>query len=365
MKTNPFKFGTVVEEPYFTDREDEIFRISSFIKGANHLILISPRRFGKTSLIRKVLKSSDRKYLYLDMQLVLSTDDFASQLLKRIYRLFPVQKLKGYIKSFRVIPSIAMNPVTGETEISFKPGSKDLKPLEDVLNLIEKLGTEEKKIIVVFDEFQDIFRIQSGLDRSLRSIMQIHKNINYIFMGSSESTIREIFEKKNSSFYRFASIMPLGKISPVKFTLFLEEKFRQIAGQYTEITKSVLDITGSHPYYTQQLAFTVWEILNRHHFTPDIVEKAANEIIQSHDNDFERLWNSLNGTDMMVLAGMAASNKSPLSDEFSKLFGTGAASTVFSTLKRLTGKGILIKEGSVYIIDDPFFKRWIVFRRQI
>ena len=168
IKENPFKFGTVVDGYYFTNREDELVKISSFIKGENHLILISPRRFGKTSLIRKVINESGRRYVYLDMQLVISAEDFASQLLKRIYSIFPMQKLKGYIKSFRLIPAVVINPITGEAEIYFKPGSKNLAPLEDVLNMVEKLGADGKKIVVVLDEFQDIFRIHTGLDRLLR-----------------------------------------------------------------------------------------------------------------------------------------------------------------------------------------------------
>ena len=126
MKDNPFKFGTVVDGEYFTDREDELTQIGSYLNSENHLIIISPRRFGKTSLIRKILKESERRYVYLDMQLVISEEDFAAQLLKRIYRIFPMQKLKGYIKSFRLIPTVNLNPVTGEAEITFKPGSKDL-----------------------------------------------------------------------------------------------------------------------------------------------------------------------------------------------------------------------------------------------
>jgi AAA+ ATPase superfamily predicted ATPase len=365
MKENPFKFGTVVDGDYFTDREDELVKISSFIRGENHLILISPRRFGKTSLIGKVVRESNRLNIYLDMQLVISAEDFAAQILKRIYRIFPMQKLKGYIKSFRLIPSVIINPVTGEAEISFRPGSKDLDPLEDVLNMIEKLGSESKKTVVILDEFQDIFRIHSGLDRLLRAVMQNHKNINYIFMGSNESMIREIFEKKSSPFYRFGSLMTLGKIPAEKFSVFLEDRFSVITKQHKFVTDAILRITDCHPYYTQQLAFTVWELYSRTADDAGIVEMAANEIVQSHDNDYERLWNSLNRTDMMVLAGMSVSEISPLSDEFSRLYGTGAVSTVYSTLQRLTQKGILIKEDSVYTPDDPFFKRWIVFRRQI
>ena len=363
MKTNPFKFGSVVDGPYFTDREDEMERIASYLNGENHLILISPRRYGKTSLIRKIVNESKRNYVFLDIQIVLSVEDFASQLLKKVYRIFPVQKLKSYIKSFRLIPVVNINPVTGEPEISFKPGSRELTPLEDVLNLIEKLGTDKKKIIVVLDEFQDIFRIDKTLDRFLRSVMQNQRHINYIFMGSSESMIREIFEKKSSSFYRFGTLMTLGKIGKDKFTLFLKEKFADITDKSKELSQEILGITDSHPYYTQQLASTVWELLVRFGFSSGIVETAANEIVQSHDNDYERLWNNFNRTDMMVLNGMSASYVSPLSDEFSRLFGTGASSTVFSTLQRLTHKGIILKEGSVYNIDDPFFKRWIVLRR--
>jgi hypothetical protein len=364
MKTNPFKFGTIVDGVHFTDREDEQVEIGSYLKSENHLIIISPRRFGKTSLIKKILRESGRRSIYLDMQLTISEADFASQLLKRVYSIVPMQKLKGYIKLFRLIPSVILNPVTGEVEISFNPGSRDLAPLEDVLNLIEKLGKAEEKIIVVFDEFQDIFRINSGLDRMLRSVIQNHRNINYVFMGSSESMIREIFEKKNSPFYRFGTLFTLGKIPEEKFHLYLEYNFTGFVKEAGTISNAILKITRSHPYYTQQLAFMVWELLNRNGYTADIVEIAADEIVTGHDNDFELLWNTLNRTDMVVLAGMSSADISPLTDEFSRLYGTGAASTVFSALQRMVRKGMIIKEGSVYFIDDPFFRRWIKYRRK-
>ena len=144
----------------------------------------------------------------------------------------------------------------------------------------------------------------------------------------------------------------------------MEERFDGITDQKKEISESILSITDSHPYYTQQLAFTVWELFNRSWQGTDIVGMASDEIVQSHDNDNERFWNSFNRTDMMILTGIASGNISPLSEEFSRTFGSGASSTVFSALQRLTGKGILIKEGSAYYIDDPFFKKWIIMRRQ-
>jgi len=364
MKTNPFKFGTIVDGSYFTDRVEEMAVISSYLKSHNHLILISPRRYGKTSLLRKVIAGSERTFICLDLQMVISADDLASQILKRIYRIFTFQKIKGFIKAFKLIPTVTMHPVTGEAEISFRPGSKELSPLEDVLNLIEKLASPNKRIIVVLDEFQEIFRINEGLDKLMRSVMQNHKNINYVFTGSSESMIREIFEKKSSPFYRFGTLMTLGRIAPENFIPFLEEKFAAITKNGREISESILKISGSHPFYTQQLAFTVWELITRNGFSKEIAETAADEIVRSHDNDFERLWNSLNRTDMTLLTGIATSDVSPLSDEFSRIFGTGATSTTFSTLQRLLHKGLIIKENGAYDIDDPFMKRWIVVRRE-
>jgi AAA+ ATPase superfamily predicted ATPase len=364
MKENPFKFGTIVDGAHFTDREEELEYISSHLKSENHLIIISPRRFGKTSLIRKILNESDRKHIYLDLQVVLSEEDFAAQLLKRIYRIFPFKKISSFIKSFRLIPSVIMNPVTGEVEISFTPGSRDLAPLEDVLGLIGKLGKEDEKIIIVLDEFQDIFRINSGLDRMLRSVIQEHKNINYVFMGSSESMIKEIFEKKESPFYRFGTLYTLGRIPKEKFRLYLEYNFTGKVEDAAALSSEILKITSSHPYYTQQLAFTIWEQISRNGYSEGIAELAADEIVRSHDKDFELLWNTLNRTDMMVLAGMSSSDLSPLSVEFSRLFGAGAVSTVYSTLQRLVKKGMVIKEGTTYWIDDPFFGMWLRGRRK-
>jgi hypothetical protein len=175
--------------------------------------------------------------------------------------------------------------------------------------------------------------------------------------------IREIFERKNSPFYRFGTLMRLEKISREKFLSFLEDRFSPVSDKKKEISENIIRITDAHPYYTQQMAFTVWENLTRTGYQEKIVDIAADEIVRSHDNDYERIWNSFNRTDMLVLAGLAAGGQSPLSDEFSRRFGTGAASTVFSTLQRLNRKGVLLKEDSVYRIDDPFFRLWIIYRR--
>lgn len=360
---NPFKFGSIVEGHYFTNRKEELRKIKSILSSDNHLIVMSPRRYGKTSLLNKAVKMLNRPFISLDLQLVTTPEDYAAQLLKRVYRVYPFEKIKQLIKHFRIMPVLTINPLTNETEISFQSSSSHLFPLEDVLGLIERIGTRKKKPVVLFDEFQEIKRIDKKLDKHLRAVLQYHKNVNYVFIGSQESLIREIFEKKNSPFYHIGLLYPLSKIPRKEFHSYLSKRFKRITQDGDKIANEILDFTLSHPYYTQQLAFSVWELLKEDTSIEYPIKTAVLEIIQHHDIDYERLWNTLNRIDMKILIGMSFSDSSPLSKEFSKQFDTGAGSTVFSSIKRLTHNGIIIKGEKIYQIDDPFFKKWIQVRR--
>ena len=117
------------------------------------------------------------------MQLITTSQDFASQLLKRVYRVYPLQKIRDLIKNFRITPSITLNPATNEIDVSYKTLtlSSEHTAVEDVLNLIESLGASKAKPVVILDEFQEIKRIGKNTDRILRSIMQHHQNINSHF----------------------------------------------------------------------------------------------------------------------------------------------------------------------------------------
>lgn len=363
MPDNPFKFGSIVNDPYFINRKDEIIKVKNVLKSSNHLILISPRRFGKSSLIFKVIGQLNRPVISLDMQLITSLEDFSAQLLKRVYRIFPFEKIKQYIRNFQIIPSVAINPVTSEVDISFQPGMSTLPMIEDVLNLIEKLSNQKKKIIVALDEFQEIIRIEKGFDSKLRSVIQHHQNVNYIFLGSQESLIKEIFEKKKSPFYHFGLLMPLGKIPCEEFLDYVEKGLRLVTNDHKELSEEITRFTGCHPYYTQQLAYLVWDLKSRKRGVSSPVDQAIDEMVQNHDIDYERLWNSLNTTDKKILIGLSLSQLPPLSEAFNQKYRIGASSTTYSSLKKLMVSGFIIRNEKTYEIDDPFFSYWLKKRR--
>jgi len=315
---NPFKFGSVVDDPFFTNRTDELVKIQDILNSSNHLIMISPRRFGKSSLIKKAVKHSNRNILLLDLQLINSVEDFAAQYLRRIYRIFPYEGIKQFIRNFRVIPTLSLNPVSNEMEVSFQTTQPDLPLLEDVLNLLEQLSSPTRRSIVILDEFQDIMRLGNDIDRKLRSILQHHQNINYVFLGSQEAMMREIFEKKKSPFYHFGLLFPLSKIDKEHFKTFIITGINNVCNNSDTIADEILNFTEGHPYYTQQLSYTTWNILNQNRGKVYPVEQAIVETIQTHDFDYERLWATFNNMDKKTMVSLSQRNTNILIGPLSK-----------------------------------------------
>jgi AAA+ ATPase superfamily predicted ATPase len=359
--SNPFKFGPIVSDDYFTNRHVEYEKLSQIMESSNHIIMIAPRRFGKTSLVNKVVSHTNRPVLWLDLQLLTNTGDFAAQLLKQLFKKYPFEKVKYMVGHFRIVPTLSVNPVTNNVEVGFQPHVDSFVHLEDVLNLIEKLGEEKTRPIVVFDEFQELLSLDKSLDKRLRSIIQFHKNVNYVFLGSVETMMKQIFENKKSPFYHFGQLITLDKIPYSDFYDFLQNRFAVVTEKAPELAEKILEFTHCHPYYTQQLAFHIWVSLEQAGYSENIVNKTIEDIILLHDNDFERLWSHFNNTDKKVLIELAFEQKNLLSAPV--LYkNTIASSTIFSALKRLTEKGILIKTEK-HEIDDPFFTNWIVNKR--
>ena len=349
---NPFKFGTIVEEEFFTDRVMEVAYIEQFVKSANHLILISPRRFGKSSVVAKAMKQSGRKHITVNLQQVTSVSDLSAKLLKEFFKLHPLERVRHLITHFRVIPTISTNPLTGSMDVSFQPGVDGTMLIEDVLTLIENAHSEQDRIIVVLDEFQETIDLAPKFDKQLRSVMQNQKHINYILLGSQESMMTDIFENKKSPFYHFGEMMRLGKLPREDFHQYLSQRFAACYPEsHAEIADTILNYTDCHPYYSQQLAANVWQIGMLQPETTDPVKTAIGHIVTTHGLDYERLWMNFKRTNKWILQRLA-SNK-PLQS------GEHRTSTIYSALKRLQKDGYVIYSDR-YEMEDPFFKEWII-----
>ena len=350
-KENPFKFGTIVEEEYFTDRVKEIAYICQFLESPNHLVLISPRRFGKSSVVAKAVKQSGRQSIALNLQKVMSLADLSAKLLREFFRIRPLERLRHLITHFRMIPTVSTNPVTGAIDVSFQPGVDGMVLIEDVLTLLERSYTAKERLVVVLDEFQEIRDISPNLDRQLRSLMQEQKHINYILLGSQESMMTDIFEDTKSPFYHFGELMRLGKLPHDDFREYLVARLGPVFHEKSaEIADRILDYTGCHPYYSQQLAANVWQIGMLQPGIQDVVQVAITQIVNTHGLDYERLWMNLNRTNRWILQQLATGKNLQS--------GEHRTSTVYSALKRLQKDGVVIYSDH-YELEDPFYRQWI------
>ena len=349
---NPFKFGTIVEDEYFTDRIEEVKYIIQFIQSPNHLVLISPRRFGKSSVVAKAISQSGRKSITVNLQQITSVSDLSAKMLREFFKVHPLERVRHLITHFRIIPTISTNALTGTMDVSFQPGVDASILLEDVMTLIENAHSESERIIVVLDEFQEILDLDSRLDKKLRAIMQNQKNINYILLGSQESMMTDIFEKKKSPFYHFGELMRLGKLPREDFHKYLSDRLSNcFPNQNNELADNILDYTSCHPYYTQQLAANVWQIGVLQPDKDDVLATAIDRIVTTHGLDYERLWMNFNRTNKWILQRLASNGVLQTGEQ--------PTSTIYSALKRLQKEGYVIYTER-YEIEDPFFREWIL-----
>lgn len=364
---NPFKFGNVVTGEYFTNRENEIKEILSEVKAGQHIVLMSPRRYGKTSLVNEAMKASGVKWFRLNMELIADEVDLANYYVRDALSLSKFKKIKHYLKNLKIQPYIQIQPTTNEISVSFSAETRNISTLlSDTLQLPETIAKSmKKKIVIVFDEFQEIRRISPGLERKMRGIFQYHQNITYIFIGSQESMIREIFQNKKNPFYKFGRHISLHKIAEPEFSDFVIKRFSSQKIDAREIVKDILKFTDCHPYYTQQLCHEIYILSEKKTLTKGIIKRGADQITKEHHADYSRWWNSLTNTERKVIIGIASGNYSPTSQEFIRKHGIKSASTSGSVVSKLITLGTLVKKNGEKIkIEDPFWKEWILKNRR-
>lgn len=362
---NPFRFGNVVTGQYFTNREKEIKEIAAEIEAGQHVVLMSPRRYGKSSLVNEVMKSSRVKWFRINMELISDEVDLANYYVKNALSLSKFEKIKHYLKNLKVQPYIQIQPETNEISVSFSAEKRNISTLlSDSLHLPEEIAKSMKqRIVVVFDEFQEIRRISPMLERKMRGIFQYHENITYVFIGSQESMIREIFQSKKNPFYKFGRHITLDKINETAFTAFILKRFSTQKIDASKIVKDILIFTDCHPYYTQQLCHEIYILSEKKPLTHDIIYKAVDQIVTEHHADYSRRWNSLTNTERKVIIGIVSGERNPTSQEFIKKYGIKTASTSGSVVTKLFAVGTLVKTNVGIKIEDPFWAKWILRNR--
>ena len=246
--------------------------------------------------------------------------------------------------------------MSANVDVSFVPDVDGAVVIEDALRLIDSLSSKENRTIVVLDEFQTIMEFEKGLDKKLRSVMQELTNVNFVILGSQESMMADIFEKKKSPFYHFGNLIRLKRIPYEDFEEFIEQRLQSVvsdAKTRTQVARNILNFTHCHPYYTQQLAAEIWQLLRfgEERDAGTVMNTAVDQIKSNHDIDYERLWLKFSLTERKILATLARNEK------VANIVGQ-RTSTTYSAISKLVRGGYVVKDGG-FSLEDPFFAIWI------
>ena len=269
---SPFKFGTAVTGEQFTNRTEEIERLHSNFGNLRPTVIISPRRMGKTSLVKQAVDQylengldHGVRFCFIDMYKARDEDEFysifATSLIKSTSK--KLDDWLNNVKSFlgNIVPRIMLGS-DPQTEFSLSFDYKGQASYEEVLDLPEKLAKKYNvKLIVCLDEFQNLEHFKDPLlfQKRARSAWQHHEKSSYILYGSRNHLMSNLFQNQSMPFYRFGDMMFLERIDPGKLAAYLMEGFTRTGKKITsKQADSVVSLMGSHPYYVQQMADILW-----------------------------------------------------------------------------------------------------------
>jgi uncharacterized protein len=269
-------------------------------------------------------------------------------------------------QGLRIRPTVTVDPDDGSLSFSFDASAapEDIDAtLEHLLRLPAELAAERgRRVALVFDEFQEVVDIDRGLPRLMRSVFEEQPEVAHVYLGSRRHTMRRLFSDENEPFWRSAKLLELGVIDPAKFAPFLDERFRMTGRTIAAATvQRLLEITGGHPYATQELAYFLWqETPRRRQATTERLRVALDKVLRSEHAHFSLVWERAAGGQRQVLQALAREEGAPLSMDFRRRHGLAAASSVQKALATLEREELVARvEGSVRIVE-PFLREWIL-----
>lgn len=359
---NPFQSTGIVKDPAFCNREREQREIRKYIENSQNILLYSHRRYGKTSLIFKVFSGlKNVSGVYIDLFGTTTIDDFLKNFLrgisaveKRASRLNRI--VRETLSSIGV--NITLDTLTGSPTITpvVHAREKD-RALEEVFAVLRKLS-KKRKLAVAFDEFQEIADYGGDpFEKRLRSIIQQHTDVSFIFAGSQRHMITQMFRDSNRAFYMMAANYPLKRIEPNDYVHWIE-------GLYAKDGRSISPSTigdvvwrcENHPAYVQEFFFWLWD---ERKVTKEIIDGVERRIIERQIAEFSAEWEALTINQKRALKLVASSGGNNLftADKLS-MHGFRTASQLSTALQGLVSKGLLDRNEE-YKIYDPLFRRWL------
>lgn len=366
---NPFSVSAYLGPDYFCDREKEKQQLIQNLQNGSSTTLVSIRRIGKTSLLHHVLCQlpTGWKGIYVDLLETENMNQFLNALTSAIIRSVPEKTNLGrvfwnFIKSMR--PVISFDSLTGAPQAGF-----EIKPAEVENNITALFGfleKQESKFVIAIDEFQQILNYpESNTEAWLRTRIQQLKNVFFIFSGSRQHVINEMFSLPSRPFFRSSLFMELGKIESDLYCDFIVNQFNAYKKEISPaIASEILEWTNGHTFYVQQVCSRVFSSAKQV-VSSDQWKQQAHLLLKEQETLFFTFRNMLTNAQWQLLKAIACEGKvyQPTAKGFLEKFRLGTSATVLRSIKTLQDYELVCNlndaNGMAYFsVNDVFFQRW-------
>lgn len=377
---NPFVYGEVVPAAAFVDRTEELDRLVRDLDAGQKVFLISPRRYGKSSLIRQALRAMARSGALTAEVTVASYSSYLSFLEGYTRALLGMQAgwerartwLRDAIGSAK--PEVRVEAgISGAVGLSVSFPSvrsgRDLSKLAvDVFALPQRLADgRRRKVVVALDEFQAIRGFDGGsVEHTVRAAVQHQRSVGYVFAGSEPSLMERMLGSKRP-FYKAGPVMRLDKIPPEVFAAFIDSRFTRTGIRPQEgLGTAVVDLAGNLPYDVQRLAHETWDdvrAIGRRRVGVDDLHRTLRRLLSEQEIMFEAVWQRLTMAQRATLrAVVLADGRELLSADLRERYRLGGASTVQASLHALVREALIAREQDRYVVVDSLMREWIARR---
>jgi AAA+ ATPase superfamily predicted ATPase len=369
--TNPFVTGGYAGPEYFCDRQDEVKQLLQAISSKRNVTLISLRRMGKTGLLKhtKHLLEQTKKpaaIAYIDLMPTMNGNEMLNVLSTALLRLKRNEKnfferIMSVLSTLR--PGITYDSLTGQPSLTLKIETpEDIQMgLDNLMHFIKEI---KQDLVFMLDEFQQISRYpEKNMEQLLRSIVQSHPTIPFIFSGSSKHMLEPMFSAANRLFYQSAELMYLTTIPDSDYRSFILEKFQTSGKEINDdVLSRIFNWTRLHTFYVQYVCNLLFEsegkILDN-----DQVSRAFHHFLTSYEPLFASYRNLIPPHQFRLLQAIAIEDgvAQPTSGTFINKHSLTSASSVSTSLKALAEKEMIVHEGNRWLVYDVFFARWLEY----
>ncbi|MCU0318936.1 MAG: ATP-binding protein [Flavobacteriales bacterium] len=368
---SPFRIGTLVMGDSFVDRTHTRKHLRANFRSGINTVIISPRRWGKSSLIRQVALDMARernvRFAFVDLFHVRTEQEFLERTTEAVIKALgrTLEQRMTDVKEFvrGVIPQISFG-VDPQSEFSLKfdlPNGR--RSMTELLDLPERMAQAKGvRLVLCIDEFQNIAHLPdpTGFQKMLRASWQHQKAVCHVIYGSKRHMMMDLFNTQSMPFFRFGDLLFLDKIKRTDWVPFIQGRFASVKKTISRETADHIAMRmQDHSYHVQMLGHASWLRTNGRTCTRTTVDTALKDLLDQHDALYHRLVDDLTTPQLNYLRALLNGVEKFTSKDTLRRYDLGSSGNVKRVTDALENKEILDFVGKETEWIDPLFKIWL------